>query len=78
MHRWCFYDQNSKENRNTLEKWKQLSERSRFYQNAIETWTIRDIKKLNVALKNHLNYIAWFNREQAYEWIERYTYNNEM
>lgn len=30
------------------------------------------INKLNTALENHLNYIAWFNEEQAYDWIEKY------
>lgn len=70
-HGGCFYDENNKENRNTLEKWKQRSERSRFYENAIDTWTRRDLNKLNTALKNNLNYIAWFNKEQAYDWIEK-------
>ena len=71
-HGGCFYDENNKDNRNTLEKWKQASEHSRFYQNAIETWTKRDILKLETAIKNNLNYIAWFNQEQAYDWIEKY------
>lgn len=71
-HGGCFYDENNEENRNILEKWKQLSEHSKFYQNAIETWTVRDIKKLSIALENNLNYIAWFNQEQAYDWIEKY------
>ena len=75
-HGGCFYDENNENNKNTLENWKQLSEHSRFYQNAIETWTIRDIKKLNVALENNLNYIAWFNEEQTYNWIEKYKENN--
>jgi len=74
-HGVCFYDENNEENRNTLEKWKQASEHSRFYQNAIETWTIRDLNKLNTALKNNLNYVAWFNKEQAYDWIEKYNEN---
>jgi len=74
-HGGCFYDKNNEDNRNTLEKWKQASEHSRFYQNAIETWTIRDLNKLNTALKNNLNYVAWFNKEQAYDWIEKYKEN---
>ena len=57
-HGGCFYDENNEDNRNTLEKWKQLSEHSKFYQNAIETWTIRDLNKLNTALKNNLNYVV--------------------
>ena len=74
-HGGCFYDENNEDNRNTLEKWKEASEHSRFYQNAIETWTIRDLNKLNTALKNNLNYIAWFNQEQALDWIEKYKEN---
>lgn len=75
-HGGCFYDENNKENRNTLENWKRLSECSRFYRNAIETWTVRDIRKLNTALENNLNYVVWFNEEQAYDWIEKYKENN--
>ena len=71
-HGGCFYDENNKDNRNTLKKWKHASEHSRFYQNAIETWTKRDVLKLEVAIKNNLNYIAWFNQEQAYNWIIKY------
>ena len=67
-----FFDENDEDNRNTLEKWKRLSEHSKFYQNAIETWTIRDLNKLNTALKNNLNYVVWFNQEQALDWIEKY------
>lgn len=71
-HGGCFYDENNEDNRNTLKKWKQLSEHSKFYQNAIETWTKRDLNKLNTALENNLNYVVWFNEEQAYDWINAY------
>ena len=71
-HGGCFYDENNEDNRNTLEKWKESSKHSRFYQSAIETWTKRDLNKLNVAIENNLNYVAWFNKEQAYDWIEKY------
>ncbi len=76
-HGGCFYDKNNEENRNTLEKWKQLSEHSGFYDIAIGVWTQRDILKLNTALENNLNYIAWFNEEQAYDWIERVKHEKE-
>lgn len=75
-HGGCFYDENNEENRNTLEKWKQASEHSRFYQNAIETWTKRDVLKLRTAIENNLNYIAWFDKEQAYNWIR--SFKNEQ
>ena len=76
-HGGCFYDENNEENRNTLEKWERLSEHSKFYETAIYVWTQRDILKLNTALENNLNYIAWFNEEQAYDWIERMKYEKE-
>ena len=77
-HGGCFYDENNEENRNTLEKWKQFSEHSRFYETAVSVWTQRDMLKLNTAIENNLNYIAWFNKEQAYEWIEKYKENNNQ
>lgn len=76
-HGGCFYDENDENSRNILEMWKQRSGHSTFYKNAIDGWTQRDILKLNTALKNNLNYIAWFNEEQAYDWIERMTHEKE-
>lgn len=72
LHGGCFYDENNKENRNTLEMWKQRSEYSTFYKSAINVWTKSDLNKLETAVKNNLNYIAWFNQQQAYDWIEKY------
>ena len=76
-HGGCFYDENDEDNRNILEIWKQRSEHSTFYQSAIDVWTQRDILKLNTALENNLNYIAWFNETQAYDWIERIRHEKE-
>ena len=39
-----------------LEVWKEKAKTSKFYEAAIETWTIRDVNKRNCALKNNLNY----------------------
>lgn len=64
-----FFDENNQEDLNRLEELK--NKNTKYYQCAIDTWTQRDILKLNTALKNNLNYIAWFNEEQAYDWIER-------
>ena len=76
-HGGCFYDENDENSRNILEMWKQRSGHSTFYKNAIDGWTQRDILKLNTALKNNLNYIAWFNEERAYDWIERMRHEKE-
>ena len=41
-----------------LEKWK--SKKSKYYDNAIDTWTVRDVKKRKCAEGNHLNYIVFW------------------
>lgn len=78
LHRDKFFDKNDLNDLKKLSQWMEKSKISKFYRNAIETWTVRDIDKLKTAIENSLNYIAWFNKEQAYNWIERYTYDNEM
>lgn len=65
-----FFNENNKDDLKTLELWK--NKNTKYYRNAIETWTKRDVLKLNTAVKNNLNYIAWFNKEQAYDWINAY------
>ena len=51
-----------------LKEWKQKAETSKFYQNAIITWTISDIKKRNTAKENNLNYIELWDLND----VERY------
>lgn len=43
-----------------------------FYFSAIETWTKRDIEKRNIAIKNKLNYIVFWNNDlsDAILWLE--------
>ena len=47
----------SKENEIQLKKWKQKAVTSDYYNSAIVTWTISDVKKRNTAKENNLNYI---------------------
>lgn len=54
-----------------LANWQEKAKTSKFYAKAIETWTIRDVLKLETAIKNNLNYIVWFNEEQANDWINK-------
>lgn len=72
-----FFDKNNEDDVKRLNRLVEKSKNSKFYKTAIETWTQRDILKLNTALENNLNYIAWFNEEQAYDWIERMTHEKE-
>ena len=64
-----FFDENNEDDLKTLELWK--SKNTEYYNNAIMVWTIKDVQKLKTAIENNLNYIAWFNEEQAYDWIEK-------
>lgn len=44
--------------------WQQRALKSAYYQNAITTWTIRDVKKMAAAKMNNLNYkIYWLQSE---------------
>ena len=74
-HGFHFFDKNNQEDLNKLEEWK--SKNTKYYNSAIKTWTQRDILKLETAIKNHLNYVVWFNQEQAYEWIKLYNINRD-
>ena len=71
LHGDKFFDKSDIKDLEKLNQWTEKSKNSKFYENAIETWTVRDINKLETVIKNNLNYIAWFNQEQAYDWIEK-------
>ena len=47
----------------TLNEWKEKAKTSKFYENAIEVWTRRDVKKREIARKNNLNFIEIFNEK---------------
>lgn len=41
-----------------LQQWQERAKTSKYYENAIYVWTILDVKKLEFATKNNLNYIT--------------------
>ena len=55
------FDSTSKEDQLQLETWK--SKNTKFYYNAIEIWTKRDVLKRETAKKNNLNYIEVFSNK---------------
>lgn len=65
-----FFDKNDKDDVERFVKWKEKAKTSQFFANAVDTWAVRDILKLETAIKNNLNYVAWFNIEQANDWID--------
>lgn len=60
------FDKDNPDDLKMLERWKEKSAASEFYKNAITTWTLRDVKKHEVAKKNNLNYIVYYNKEDLY------------
>lgn len=50
------YDKNDPDCQEKLKLWEEKSKQSLFYANAIETWTVRDVNKLECAKRNRLNY----------------------
>lgn len=69
-HGYKFFDKNDENDIIRLNELKEKVEKSKFYTTAIEIWTVRDVLKLETAIKNNLNYVAWFNEEQANDWIK--------
>lgn len=50
------FDENDEACKQQLSEWQEKAKTSEFYKNAIETWTKRDVLKLETAKRNKLNY----------------------
>ena len=61
------FDPNSNEDIELLNKWKLKN--TKFYNNAITTWTIRDVNKRKTAKKNNLNWIEFFDASKLIDFI---------
>ena len=61
------YDKDNITDQITLEQWK--SKETKYYNNAIYTWTIRDVEKRNKAKQEKLNYVELWSYEEAVKWI---------
>lgn len=53
----------------TLKTWKKLAKSSKFYKNAIDTWTRRDVLKRMTAKKNRLDYLEFFSIREFCSWF---------
>ena len=63
------YDNNSKEDKRLVEYWK--SKNTKFYDNAIKTWTIRDVAKINEANKNKINLLVFYNKNDLINYFSK-------
>ena len=72
-----FYDDKSVEDNKLVQKWKCKAKKqgSRYYYEAIDVWTKRDILKRDTALKNNLNYIVFWKQDlsDAKEYLQKYS-----
>lgn len=59
------------DDKNKLSIWNNKAEISYYYKDAIMTWTVRDVKKRQVAIDNHLNYVVFWKNDLSdfKEWL---------
>lgn len=64
-----WFDDSCVSDNNKVSLWK--SKNSRYYSNALDTWTIRDVAKRNTAKNNNLNYVVFWkaNLFDVNDWI---------
>ena len=63
----------TKEDLDKIKLWK--SKNTKFYNNAINTWSILDVKKFNISKKNNINYLVFWNIDELKKWIDNYDNN---
>lgn len=57
------YNKNDENDRNKLNEWLECAKTSKFYENAVSTWSVRDVEKRNTAKENNLNYFEFFGND---------------
>lgn len=65
-HHW--FDEKSEEDRLICKKWK--DKHTKYYDNAINTWTVRDVLKRKTAEANNLNYLVFWTLDEMHEYFE--------
>lgn len=58
------FSQQNKADLIKLNSWKEKAKASEYYKNAIETWTVRDVKKHQAVKINKLNYIEYYSETE--------------
>lgn len=65
-----WFDASNEEDQKTLQKWRDKG--TKYYANAIATWTIRDVEKRKTAVKNNLKYVVFWNISEVREYVLNY------
>ena len=61
------FDSESVTDKETLLKWQEKAKTSKYYKNAIITWTVRDTAKIAAAKANNLNYVTYYKESELFE-----------
>ena len=70
MHGFMPYDENNDECIKQLEVWKAKAVKSKCYRNAIKTWVVRDVTKINTAIASDLNYLRFYDIQSFNKWYD--------
>ena len=69
-HGYMKYDGRKTFCKQQLQKWKERAKTSKYFENAIYTWTVRDVQKFKIAKQNKLNYLVFYNYHDFDEYIK--------
>ena len=61
------YNPLNEEHQKIVESWK--NKNKKFYDNAINVWTVKDVQKIECAYQNKLNYIVFYSFDEFLEWV---------
>ena len=64
------FNKSNEEDLKKLNIWLEKSNKSDYYKNAIYTWTDLDVRKLDCFTKNSLNYLIFYNMQEALSWLD--------
>ncbi len=70
------YDETNKDDLTILQNWK--NKKTKYYDNAINIWTVRDVNKRKTALENNLNYIEIWNLDVFFTYILQIEENSNV
>lgn len=65
------FNENNIQHQKILQKWKEKTIISKFYQNAVDVWTIKDPLKRQTAKDNNLNWIEFFTFKEFENWYNQ-------
>ena len=69
------YNKNNIKDIITKCRWKQQAKTSKYYNIALNVWCNRDIKKLEYAKKNNLNYLTFYSTKEFNDWYHDFGMN---